>query len=243
MKKAKDERTENLLCPIKYLTKVLGGRWKLPILCILETGGTVRFGQIKKKLGNVSNVMLIGILLTSLVIAREWERGTMEALLSTKVRAIHIVIGKYIPYFILGMVSMAFNVFLCVCVFQIPFKGSYLLLFLISGIFLFTSLGIGLLISTVLKNQFMASMVAMSMGFMPALMLSGLMFPINSMPVFFQYLTAIIPPRYYIAFIESEFMAGGVNEIRLANAFYLTVLGLILFVAVYKKTQMRLSND
>ena len=58
MKKAKDERTENLLCPIKYLTKVLGGRWKLPILCILETGGTVRFGQIKKKLGNVSNVML-----------------------------------------------------------------------------------------------------------------------------------------------------------------------------------------
>ena len=138
---------------------------------------------------------------------------------------------------------MAFNVFLCVCIFQIPFKGSYLLLFLISGIFLFTSLGIGLLISTALKNQFMASMVAMSMGFMPALMLSGLMFPINSMPVFFQYLTAIIPPRYYIAFIESEFMAGGVNEIRLANAFYLTVLGLILFVAVYKKTQMRLSND
>ena len=191
--------------------------------------------------GSIAITMtLIGILLTSLVIAREWERGTMEALLSTKVRAIHIVIGKYIPYFILGMVSMAFNVFLCVCVFQIPFKGSYLLLFLISGIFLFTSLGIGLLISTVLKNQFMASMVAMSMGFMPALMLSGLMFPINSMPVFFQYLTAIIPPRYYIAFIESEFMAGGVNEIRLANAFYLTVLGLILFVAVYKKTQMRL---
>ena len=193
--------------------------------------------------GSIAITMtLIGILLTSLVIAREWERGTMEALLSTKVRAIHIVLGKYIPYFILGMVSMAFNVFLCVCVFQIPFKGSYLLLFLISGIFLFTSLGIGLLISTVLKNQFMASMVAMSMGFMPALMLSGLMFPINSMPVFFQYLTAIIPPRYYIAFIESEFMAGGVNEIRLANAFYLTVLGLILFVAVYKKTQMRLET-
>ena len=193
--------------------------------------------------GSIAITMtLIGILLTSLVIAREWERGTMEALLSTKVRPIHIVLGKYIPYFILGMVSMAFNVFLCVCIFQIPFKGSYLLLFLISGIFLFTSLGIGLLISTVLKNQFMASMVAMSLGFMPALMLSGLMFPINSMPVFFQYLTAIIPPRYYISFIESEFMAGGVPEIRIANAFYLTVLGLILFVAVYKKTQMRLEQ-
>ena len=191
--------------------------------------------------GSIAITMtLIGILLTSLVIAREWERGTMEALLSTKVKAIHIVLGKYIPYFILGMLSTAFNMFLCVCIFQIPFRGSYFMFFLISGIFLFTSLGIGLMISTVLKNQFMASMVSISLGFMPALMLSGLMFPINSMPAFFQYLTMIIPPRYYISFIESEFMAGGVNEIRLANAFYLTLLGLILFVGVYKKTQMRL---
>ena len=191
--------------------------------------------------GSIAITMtLIGILLTSLVIAREWERGTMEALLSTKVRAIHIVLGKYIPYFILGMLSTAFNMFLCVCIFKVPFRGSYFMFFLISGIFLFTSLGIGLMISTALKNQFMASMVSISLGFMPALMLSGLLFPINSMPVFFQYLTMIIPPRYYIAFIESEFMAGGVNEIRLANAFYLTLLGLILFAGLYKKTQMRL---
>ena len=194
--------------------------------------------------GSIAITMtLIGILLTSLVIAREWERGTMEALLSTKVRAIHIVLGKYIPYFVLGMLSTAFNMFLCVCVFQIPFRGSYFMFFLISGIFLFTSLGIGLMISTVLKNQFMASMVSISLGFMPALMLSGLLFPINSMPTFFQYLTMIIPPRYYISFIESEFMAGGVNEIRLANALYLTVLGLLLFAGVYKKTQMRLETS
>ena len=191
--------------------------------------------------GSIAITMtLIGILLTSLVIAREWERGTMEALLSTKVRAIHIVLSKYIPYFVLGMLSTAFNMFLTVCVFQVPFRGSYFMFFLISGIFLFTSLGIGLMISTALKNQFMASMVSISLGFMPALMLSGLLFPINSMPVFFQYLTMIIPPRYYISFIESEFMAGGVNEIRLANALYLTVLGLLLFAGVYKKTQMRL---
>ena len=191
--------------------------------------------------GSIAITMtLIGILLTSLVIAREWERGTMEALLSTKVRAIHILLSKYIPYFVLGMLSTAFNMFLTVCIFQVPFRGSYLMFFLISGIFLFTSLGIGLMISTALKNQFMASMVSISVGFMPALMLSGLLFPINSMPVFFQYLTMIIPPRYYISFIESEFMAGGVNEIRLANAFYLTLLGLLLFAGVYKKTQMRL---
>lgn len=191
--------------------------------------------------GSIAITMtLIGILLTSLVVAREWERGTMEALLSANVKAIHIVLGKYIPYFIIGMLSLTFNVFLCVVVFNIPFRGSFLVLFLISAIFLFTSLGIGLLVSTVLKNQFLASMVALSLGFMPALMLSGLIYPINSMPKIFQYLTTVIPPRYYIAFIQSEFMAGGVTEIRIANAFYLSLLGLFFFGLVYKNTQMRL---
>lgn len=193
--------------------------------------------------GSIAITMtLIGILLTSLVVAREWERGTMEALLSTQVRAIDIVLGKYIPYFILGMLSFAFNVFLCIGIFQIPFRGNLFLLFLISGIFLFSSLGIGLLISSKLKNQFLASMVALSLGFMPALMLSGLMYPINSMPTFFQHLTRIIPPRYYVAFVQSEFMTDGVNLIRFENAIYLTTLGLILFVAVFKNTSMRLDK-
>lgn len=194
--------------------------------------------------GSIAITMtLIGILLTSLVVAREWERGTMEAMLSTSVKTIHIVLGKYIPYFILGMLSLTFNIFLCIVIFQIPFRGNYLVLLLVSGLFLFTSLGIGLNISSVLKNQFLASMVAMSVGFMPALMLSGLMFPINSMPVFFQHLTRILPPRYYVSFIESEFMAGTVPEIVIANAIYLTILGLILFAAVYKNTLTRLEKE
>ena len=194
--------------------------------------------------GSIAITMtLIGILLTSLVVAREWERGTMEAMLSTSVKTIHIVLGKYIPYFILGILSLTFNIFLCVVVFQIPFRGNYFVLLLVSGLFLFTCLGIGLNISSVLKNQFLASMVAMSLGFMPALMLSGLMFPINSMPVFFQYLTRILPPRYYVSFVESEFMAGGVNSIRFENAVYLTILGLLFFAAVYKNTSMRLEKD
>ena len=193
--------------------------------------------------GSIAITMtLIGILLTSLVVAREWERGTMEAMLSTSVKTIHIVLGKYIPYFILGMLSLAFNIFLCVGIFQIPFRGSYIVLFLVSSLFLFTSLGIGLNISSLLKNQFLASMVAMGVGFLPALMLSGLMFPINSMPVFFQYLTRIIPPRYYVSFVESEFMAGGVNSIRLENAIFLAILGLLFFIAVYKNTSIRLEK-
>lgn len=193
--------------------------------------------------GSISITMtLIGILLTALVVAREWERGTMEALLSTQVRKIDIVLGKYIPYFTLGMISMAFNVFLCVGVFKVPFRGNYFVLFAVSALFLFTLLGVGLTISSKLKNQFLASQVSLGIGFLPALMLSGLMFPINSMPKFFQFLTGILPPRYFITFIESEFMAGGVNSVRLINAFFLAILGLLLFALVYKSTDMRLGR-
>ena len=193
--------------------------------------------------GSIAITMtLIGILLTSLVVAREWERGTMEALLSTNVRVIHIVLGKYIPYFILGMLSLAFNVFLCVCIFQIPFRGSYLILFIVSALFLFTSLGIGLNISTILKNQFLASMMSLGLGFLPSLMLSGLMFPINSMPEIFQHFTRIIPPRYYVTFIESEFMAGTIPELVVENAIFLSIIGFLLFVLMYKNTSTRLET-
>lgn len=183
---------------------------------------------------------LIGMLLTALVVAREWERGTMEALLTTKVNKIQIVLGKYIPYFALGMASMAFSVFMCVVVFQIPFNGSYFVLFSVSALFLFTALGFGLLISTNFKDQFLASQTALAIGFLPALMLSGLMYPISSMPVVIQQFTKIIPARYFVSFIQSEFMAGTVLEIVLINSIYLIVLGLILFALVVKKTKMRL---
>lgn len=193
--------------------------------------------------GSIAITMtLIGILLTALVIAREWERGTMEAILSTQVRKIDIVLGKYIPYFILGMFSMGFNVFLCIGIFQIPFRGNLFILFFVSGLFLFTSLGIGLLISSLVKNQFLASQISLGIGFLPALLLSGLMFPINSMPEIFQHLTRVLPPRYFITFIESEFMAGTVWEIVIINSVFLTVLGLFLFILVYKKTDMRLAK-
>lgn len=193
--------------------------------------------------GSIATTMtLIGILLTALVIAREWERGTMESLLSTNVRKIHIVLGKYIPYFVIGMMSMIFNVFLCINLFKIPFRGNFFVLIFVGGLFLFTSLGIGLIISSKLKNQFLASQVSLGVGFLPALLLSGLMFPINSMPIFFQYFTRIMPPRYFITFIESEFMAGTVWSIVITNSIFLTILGLFLFVMVYKSTDMRLTK-
>lgn len=185
---------------------------------------------------------LIGMLLTALVVAREWERGTMEALLTTKVTKIQLVMGKYIPYFIVGMMSMAFSVFMCIYVFEIPFRGNLFVLFGFSALFLFTAMGQGLLISTVLKNQFTASQAALVAGFLPALMLSGLIFPINSMPLPLQWFSSIIPSRYFVACIQSEFMSGTVPEIIIPNSIFMGVLGLILFIAVYEKTQMRLEE-
>lgn len=183
---------------------------------------------------------LIGMLLTALVIAREWERGTMEAILSTKVTRMQIVLGKYIPYFILGMISMCFSVFMCINVFQIPFRGHLLVLGVFSALFLVTAMGQGLLISTILKNQFTASQAALVAGFLPGLMLSGLIFPINSMPLPLQWFSSVIPARYFVTCIQSEFMTGTVPEVIIPNCIFMGVLGLILFGLVYKKTQMNL---
>ena len=185
---------------------------------------------------------LIGLLLTALVIAREWERGTMEALLSTKVTKMDIILGKYIPYFTLGMLSMTFSVFMCIVVFRIPFRGNLLVLFGFSALFLFACLGIGMFISTKLRDQFLASQAAIAIGFLPALLLSGLIYPITSMPVIFQWLTRFLPPRYFVSFIQSEFMAGTVWEIVIVNSLYMLILGLLLFYAVYQNTSLRLEN-
>ncbi len=194
--------------------------------------------------GSIAITMtLIGILLTALVVAREWERGTMESILSSNVTRIHIVLGKYIPYFTLGMLSMIFNLILCIGIFQVPFYGSYLVLIAVSSLFLFTSMGIGLLISSKLKNQFFASQISIGIGFLPALLLSGLVFPISSMPEILQLITRLLPPRYFITFIESEFMAGTVPSVALKSSLFLLILGIILFIAVYKSTDMRLSHD
>jgi ABC-2 type transport system permease protein len=185
---------------------------------------------------------LIGMLLTALVVAREWERGTMEAILTTKVTRLQIVLGKYIPYFLVGMMSMTFNVCMCIFVFQIPFRGHLLVLFMFSSLFLTTAMGQGLLISTILKNQFVASQAALVAGFLPALMLSGLIFPINSMPMPLQWLSALMPSKYFVSCIQSEFMSGTVPEIIIPNCIFMGLLGLILFIAVYSKTQMRLEE-
>lgn len=191
--------------------------------------------------GSLSITMtLIGMLLTALVIAREWERGTMEALLTTRVKRYHIVLAKYVSYFILGMTSMIFCVFMCIFAFHIPFRGSFIVLFFFSGLFLLTTMGQGLLVSSVLKDQYNASQAAMVAGFLPALMLSGLVYPIQSMPQVIQWICWFMPAKYMVSSIQSEFMAGTVPEIIIPNCIFLLVLTIILFILVYKKTDMRM---
>ena len=185
---------------------------------------------------------LIGMLLTALVISREWERGTIESLYATRITRMNFVIGKYVPYFILGMLSFIFNIFLCTVIFQIPFRGNIFVLILVGGLYLFCCLGVGLTISSSYKEQFSSSQMALSFGLLPALMLSGLIYPISSMPKIFQYLTAILPPRYFIIFIQSEFMAGTIWKIVIINSIFLGILGILLFFLVYRNVNLTLEK-
>lgn len=187
-----------------------------------------------------TTLSLVGLLLTALVVAREWERGTMEALLSTRLRPWQFVMGKYLAYYTLGIGAFWFNIFLCITVFAIPFRGSYTILMIVGSLFLLACMGIGLLISTVFKNQFLACQISLMIGFLPSLLLSGLMFPISSMPDIFQYITMVLPQRYFVSFIESEFLAGTIFQVVLINTIYLSVLCVVLAVLVYKKTLTRL---
>lgn len=183
---------------------------------------------------------LVGMILTALVIAREWERGTMEALLTTNATKFDIICAKYIAYYCLAIVSTVFCSVLCIGVFGVPFRGSYLIYFITSSLFILTALGQGLIISTLSANQFLAAITSVMIGFLPAIMLSGFIFEIISMPVGFRYFTYIVPARYFISIINSLFMAGNIWGIIIPQSIFLLLTGVILFLILYKITKQRL---
>lgn len=183
---------------------------------------------------------LIGTLLTSLVVSREWERGTMEALLSSTITRGEFLLGKLIPYFLLGFLSLILSTFVIILIFQIPFRGSFVALGFCGCIFLFTALGMGLLISTLAQNQFVASQVSFITAFMPSLLLSGFIFEINSMPEWIQMITYIIPGKYLISCLECIFMVGDVMPILLPNMIYMAVVAIVFLVLTFAKTKMKL---
>ncbi|MBQ7633779.1 MAG: ABC transporter permease [Alphaproteobacteria bacterium] len=183
---------------------------------------------------------LIGMLLTALVIAREWERGTMESLLTTKATKLQIILSKYISYYCLAILSASFCTFLSVVIFGVPFRGSLLVYFVTSSLFLFVSIGMGCLISTLTRNQFLASVAAAMFGFLPAVILSGGLFEISSMPPLIQIATNIIPATHFVPIIKNLFMAGNIWDIIFRESFNLFIFGIVMFVLLYSVTKERL---
>ncbi len=183
---------------------------------------------------------LIGAMLTSMVVAREWERGTMEALLVTPVRIHEILLGKIIPYFILGMGGMALSVSMAIFLFHVPLHGSFLVLFAASALFMLTAIAMGLLISTVAGNQFVAGQIAIVVTFLPAFILSGFIFDIGSMPVIIQGLTHLVPARYFVTILQTLFLAGNVWSLVLINSAWLVLMAAFFFLIIRKKSNKRL---
>lgn len=183
---------------------------------------------------------LIGTLLTALVVSKEWERGTMEALISTPLRTSEIIAGKVIPYFLLALISMAICVAATIFIFGLPFRGSVLALLIVSSAFLCSALGLGLLISTTSKSQALSYQIAAVTAFFPAFILSGFLFEIFSMPKWIQLLTYIIPSRYFVQSLQTLFLVGNVWSLLLWNLLPMLLLGFIFFAIAKFKTVKRL---
>ena len=191
--------------------------------------------------GLVAVIMtLIGALLTALVVAREWERGTMEALMVTPIRIGELLLGKLLPYFVLGMGGMLLSVAMARWQFGVPLNGSFWLLLATSTLFMLVALGMGLLISTVARNQFVAGQIAILVTFLPAFILSGFIFDIGSMPAPIQFITHIVPARYFVAILQTLFLAGDVWPVVLGNAAALLLMMLIFFAVLGRKARKRL---
>lgn len=174
---------------------------------------------------------LIGALLTAMVMAREWERGTLESLLVTPVRREEILLGKTLPYFVLGLIGFVLCVLSAKFLFHVPLRGSLWVLFTASMLYLLVALGIGLLISSWVRNQLVASQLAMLVTFFPAFMLSGFLFDLRSMPTAVRMITYVLPARYYVSLLQSVFLAGDVWSVIVPDVLVLVAMAAALALA------------
>jgi ABC-2 type transport system permease protein len=191
--------------------------------------------------GSISLIeMMIGSLLTALVVSREWERGTIEALLATPVGIVEFIIGKLVPNFILGMCAMLVCVLAALFVLDIPLRGSVFALFGFTAIFLCVALSLGLLVSTVARTQFLASQLAMLVAFLPGLYFSGFLFEVASMPAPLRAFAAIVPAGYYVRGLETIFLAGDIAAVLLPASAILVFMSALLFALTARYTRQRL---
>ncbi|CRX38630.1 ABC transporter permease [Estrella lausannensis] len=191
--------------------------------------------------GSLALIMtLIGTLLTALVVTREWERGTMEAMIATPITKDELIIGKILPYFALGFISMAISASASIFLFNVPFRGSLLALFLVTAAFLYCALSLGLMISTIARSQLIAYQIAMVTSVLPAYILSGFLFEISSMPTWIQFLTYIIPAKYFVQSLQTLFLVGDVWKLILINTVPMLILGTLFLFISKRKTAKRL---
>jgi ABC-2 type transport system permease protein len=191
--------------------------------------------------GLIAIVMAVIIaLLTSLTIAREWDRGTMEQLISTPIKTPELILGKLIPYFLIGFADTILAIFMSTLLFNVPLRGSVTLLLVLSGIFLFGGLSFGILISIIGRTQLAASQAALITSFLPAFMLSGFLFSISNMPKPLQIVTYFIPARYFVTILKGIFLKGSTLKVLLPEALLLSLFAVLIFVAANKKFRKRI---
>ena len=183
---------------------------------------------------------LIGAFLTSLLVAREWERGTLESLFVTPVRPIEIVIAKLVPYFVIGAIDLALCLLAARFLFQVPMRGSLSVIIGTSLLYLLVSLALGLMISGVTRNQFQASQLALLASFMPALMLSGFVFDLRNMPVVVQVVSQVLPATHYMGMIKTLFLAGDNAAMVLKNSAILLGYAVVLIYGCARSLRKRL---
>lgn len=183
---------------------------------------------------------IIGALLTALIMAREWERGTFEALIATPATEGEILVGKTVPYFVLGMIGLSLCLAASVWIFRVPIRGSWLLIISGSAIYLLVALGIGLLVSSTVKSQFLASQIVLVISFLPTLMLSGFIFDLRSAPVFVYYFAHIFPSTWYVDLLQTLFLVGNIPKIVGLDFAVMVVFAVIMLGLARKATRKSL---
>ncbi len=191
--------------------------------------------------GLIAVIMAVMIaLLTSLTVAKEWDRGTMEQLVSTPVKPVELVVGKLIPYFVIGIADTVLVILMSTEFFHVPLRGNVALLVSLSAVFLFGGLGLGILISIVGRDQIVATQMSMLSSFLPAFLLSGFIFSISNMPAALQLITYVIPARYFVTILKGIFLKGLTLQYLIWEALLLSAYGVLVFMIAVRKFRKRI---
>jgi ABC-2 type transport system permease protein len=175
-------------------------------------------------------MLIIASLLTSQVISREWENGTMEQLIVSPVKPVELILGKLLPYFIIGMIDLSAIIILGKTLFKVYLRGNILLLFVLSSLFMIGALGMGITISIISKSQVVSYQLALLTSFLPSYILSGLVFPISSMPKIIQYITYLVPAKYFIIILRGIYLKANTFFILALDVLYLGIFALLMFI-------------